>query len=94
MFKCFHFLLTLGVINTWLDTLLDFIEFLPVDCLQREVTNCNCILLPNVHFFLYYQCCQILPFAIERSDLSKPESLRLISCRIFGSLAPKLNAYM
>lgn len=27
----------LGVINTWLDTLLDFIEFLPVDCLQREV---------------------------------------------------------
>lgn len=61
-----------SVINTWLDTLLDFIEFLPVDCLQRE----------------------ILPFAIERSDLSKPESLRLISCRIFGSLAPKLNAYI
>lgn len=61
-----------SVINTWLDTLLDFIEFLPVDCLQRE----------------------ILPFAIERSDLSKPESLRLISCRIFGSLAPKLNSYI
>ncbi|XP_025200082.1 serine/threonine-protein phosphatase 4 regulatory subunit 4-like [Melanaphis sacchari] len=61
-----------SVINTWLDTLLDFIEFLPVDCLQRE----------------------ILPFAIERSDLSRPESLRLISCRIFGSIAPKLNAYV
>lgn len=28
----------LGVINTWLETLLDFIEFLPVDCLQLEVT--------------------------------------------------------
>ncbi|VVC44329.1 Hypothetical protein CINCED_3A017029 [Cinara cedri] len=59
------------VINSWLDTLLDFIELLPVDCLQRE----------------------ILPFAIETSDLSKPESSRLISCKIFGSLASKLNAY-
>ncbi|XP_050440372.1 serine/threonine-protein phosphatase 4 regulatory subunit 4-like [Adelges cooleyi] len=60
------------VTNTWLDTLLDFIEFLPTDCLQKE----------------------ILPFAIERSELSKPEALRLISCRIFGSLATKLNSFI
>ncbi|XP_025425669.1 serine/threonine-protein phosphatase 4 regulatory subunit 4-like isoform X2 [Sipha flava] len=61
-----------SVINTWLDTLLDFIEFLPVDCLQQE----------------------ILPFAIEKSNISKTESSRLISCRIFGSLASKLNGYI
>ncbi|XP_050535092.1 serine/threonine-protein phosphatase 4 regulatory subunit 4-like [Daktulosphaira vitifoliae] len=60
------------VTNTWLDTLLDFIEFLPSDYLQNE----------------------ILPFAIERSEISKPESLRLISCRIFGSLATKLNKFV
>lgn len=35
----------LGVINTWLDTLLDFIEFLPVDCLEREVIIIIFILL-------------------------------------------------
>lgn len=84
----------LGVINTWLDTLLDFIEFLPVDCLQREVPNTLKLHFLNYFFLILYPFRQILPFAIERSDLSKPESLRLISCRIFGSLAPKLNAYM
>jgi len=41
--KYFNYLLMLAVINTWLDTLLDFIEFLPVDCLQREVTHWNFI---------------------------------------------------